>query len=57
MVKIKPTIPEVSVPGPNPWLTIYFAKMNLQIKNPDGSLAEFQPFADIRVRKAFASAI
>ena len=55
--KVQPIIPGVSVPGPNPWLTIYFAKMNFKIKNPDGSLAEFQPFADIRVRKAFASAM
>ncbi len=55
--KIEPVIPGVSVPGQFPWLTIYFAKMNLKIKNPDGSLAPFQPFADIRVRKAFASAI
>jgi len=55
--KIQPVIPGVSVPGPFPWLTIYFAKMNFKIKNPDGSLAEFQPFADIRVRKAFASAM
>src|SRR5207237_2112041 len=55
--KIEPVIPGVSVPGQFPWLTIYFAKMNLKIKNPDGSLAAFQPFADIRVRKAFASAI
>ena len=55
--KIAPVIPGVSVPGPHPWLTIYFAKMNLKIKNPDGSLSAFQPFADIRVRKAFASAI
>jgi peptide/nickel transport system substrate-binding protein len=55
--KIEPTVPGVSVPGPFPWLTIYFAKMNLKIKNPDGSLAAFQPFQDIRVRKAFASAI
>src|SRR6516162_11874359 len=36
--KIQPIIPGVSVPGPNPWLTIYFAKMNFKIKNPDGSL-------------------
>jgi len=55
--KVDPIIPGVSVPGPFPWLTIYFAKMNFRIKNPDGSLAEFQPFQDIRVRKAFASAI
>jgi peptide/nickel transport system substrate-binding protein len=55
--KIEPTVPAVSVPGPFPWLTIYFAKMNLKIKSPDGSLAAFQPFQDIRVRKAFASAI
>ena len=55
--KIEPIIPGVSVPGPFPWLTIYFAKMNTQIKNPDGSLAAFQPFRDIRVRKAFASAL
>ena len=55
--KIEPTIPGVSVPGPFRWLTIYFAKMNFKIKNPDGSLAAFQPFADIRVRKAFASAM
>ena len=55
--KIEPIIPNVSVPGQFPWLTIYFAKMNLKIKNPDGSLAAFQPFADVRVRKAFASAI
>ncbi len=54
---IEPIIPGVSVPGPSPWLTIYFAKMNLKIKNPDGSLAAFQPFQDIRVRKAFASAV
>lgn len=55
--KIEPVIPGVSVPGQFPWLTIYFAKMNLKIKNPDGSLAAFQPFQDIRVRKAFASAL
>jgi peptide/nickel transport system substrate-binding protein len=55
--KIEPVIPAVSVPGPYPWLTIYFAKMNARIKNPDGTLADFQPFADVRVRKAFASAI
>ena len=55
--KIEPIIPGVSVPGPSPWLTIYFAKMNLKIKNPDGTLAAFQPFSDIRVRRAFASAI
>src|SRR5262249_55017544 len=53
--KIEPVIPGVSVPGQFPWLTVYFAKMNLKIKNPDGSLASFQPFQDIRVRKAFAS--
>jgi peptide/nickel transport system substrate-binding protein len=45
------------VPGPFPWLTLYFAKMNLKIKNPDGSLAAFQPFQDPRVRKAFASVL
>lgn len=55
--QIKPMIPGVSVPGPFPWLTTYFAKMNFKIKNPDGSLAAFQPFQDIRVRKAFASAL
>jgi peptide/nickel transport system substrate-binding protein len=55
--KIAPVIPGVSVPGQYPWLTIYFAKMNLKIKNPDGSLAPFQPFQDTRVRKAFASAL
>jgi peptide/nickel transport system substrate-binding protein len=55
--KIEPIIPGVSVPGPSPWLTVYFAKMNLKIKNPDGTLAAFQPFADIPVRKAFASAV
>ena len=55
--KIEPVIPGVSVPGRYPWLTIYFAKMNLKIKNPDGTLAAFQPFQDIRVRKAFASAL
>ena len=55
--KIEPIIPGVSVPGPFPWLTVYFAKMNVKIKNPDGSLASFQPFADIRVRRAFASAL
>lgn len=55
--KIEPIIPGVTVPGKFPWLTIYFAKMNLKIKNPDGSLAAFQPFSDIRVRKAFASSI
>jgi peptide/nickel transport system substrate-binding protein len=55
--KIQPTVPGVSVPGPFPWLTVYFAKMNLKIKNPDGSPAAFQPFQDARVRKAFASAL
>jgi peptide/nickel transport system substrate-binding protein len=55
--KIEPVIPGVSVPGPYPWLTIYFAKMNASIKNPDGTQASFQPFADARVRTAFASAI
>jgi peptide/nickel transport system substrate-binding protein len=55
--KIEAIIPGVSVPGPYPWLTIYFAKMNARIKNPDGTLASFQPFADARVRKAFASAV
>lgn len=55
--KIEPIVPGVSVPGPFPWLTLYFAKMNLKIKNPDGSLAAFQPFQDPRVRKAFASAV
>jgi peptide/nickel transport system substrate-binding protein len=55
--KIEPVIPGVVVPGPFPWLTIYFAKMNLDIKNPDGTPAAFQPFKDIRVRKAFASAV
>ncbi len=55
--KIEPVIPGVAVPGSFPWLTVYFAKMNLKIKNPDGSLAAFQPFADLRVRKAFASAL
>ena len=55
--KIEPIIPGVSVPGQNPWLTVYFAKMNLKIKNPDGTPAAFQPFQDMRVRKAFASAL
>ena len=55
--KIEPVTPGVSVPGPSPWLTIYFAKMNLRMKNPDGTLNAFQPFQDIRVRKAFASAL
>jgi len=55
--KIVPIIPGVSVPGPFPWLTLYFAKMNLKIQNPDGSAAAFQPFQDARVRKAFASAL
>jgi len=55
--KIEPVVPGVSVPGPFPWLTLYFAKMNLKIKNPDGSAAAFQPFQDARVRKAFASAL
>lgn len=55
--KIVPTIPGVSVPGPFPWLTIYFAKMNEKIQNPDGTPAAFQPFADIRVRKAFADVL
>ena len=50
-------IPGVSVPGQYPWLTVYFAKMNLKIKNPDGTPAAFQPFQDMRVRKAFASAL
>ncbi len=55
--KIEPLVPGVTVPGPYPWLTIYFAKMSVKIKNPDGSVAPFQPFQDARVRKAFASAI
>jgi peptide/nickel transport system substrate-binding protein len=55
--KIMPVIPGVSVPGPFPWLTIYFAKMNEKIQNPDGTPAAFQPFADSRVRKAFADAL
>jgi peptide/nickel transport system substrate-binding protein len=55
--KIEPVVPGVTVPGPFPWLTLYFAKMNLKIKNPDGSLAAFQPFQDARVRKAFASVV
>jgi peptide/nickel transport system substrate-binding protein len=55
--KIDPIVPGVSVPGQNPWLTVYFAKMNLKIKNPDGTPAAFQPFQDVRVRKAFASAL
>ncbi len=55
--KIVPIIPGVSVPGPFPWLTIYFAKMNFKMQNPDGTQAAFQPFADARVRKAFASAL
>jgi peptide/nickel transport system substrate-binding protein len=55
--KLEPTVPGVSVPGPFPWLTLYFAKMNFKIKNPDGSLAAFQPFQDKRVRRAFASAL
>ena len=55
--KIEPLVPGVTVPGPYPWLTIYFAKMSVKIKNPDGSVAPFQPFRDARVRKAFASAI
>ncbi len=55
--KIEPIIPGVSVPGPYPWLTIYFAKMNVKMKNPDGTLTSFQPFRDMRVRKAFASAL
>jgi len=55
--KIEPLVPGVTVPGPYPWLTIYFAKMSVKIKNPDGSVAPFQPFKDARVRRAFASAI
>jgi peptide/nickel transport system substrate-binding protein len=55
--KIEPLVPGVTVPGPYPWLTIYFAKMSVKIKNPDGSVAPFQPFQDARIRKAFASAI
>ena len=55
--KIEPVIPGVSVPGQYPWLTVYFAKMNLKIKNPDGTPAAFQPFQDARVRKAFASVL
>lgn len=55
--KIEPLVPGVTVPGPYPWLTIYFAKMSVKIKNPDGSVAPFQPFQDARVRRAFASAI
>lgn len=55
--KIEPLVPGVTVPGPYPWLTIYFAKMSVKIKNPDGSVSPFQPFQDARVRKAFASAI
>ncbi len=55
--KIQPLIPSIDAFGPYPWRTIYFAKMNFHIKNPDGSPAEFQPFRDIRVRKAFASAM
>jgi peptide/nickel transport system substrate-binding protein len=55
--KIEPIVPGVTVPGPFPWLTVFFAKMNVKIKNPDGSLSAFQPFADIRVRRAFASAL
>jgi ABC-type transport system substrate-binding protein len=55
--KIVPIIPGVSVPGPFPWLTLYFAKMNVKMQNPDGTPAAFQPFSDIRVRKAFADAL
>lgn len=55
--KIEPIIPGVQVPGPYPWLTIYFAKMNVKMKNPDGTPAAFQAFQDVRVRKAFASAL
>jgi peptide/nickel transport system substrate-binding protein len=55
--KIEPLVAGVAVPGPYPWLTIYFAKMSVKIKNPDGSVAPFQPFKDARVRRAFASAI
>lgn len=55
--KLEPIVPGVDVPGPFPWLTLYFAKMNFKIKNPDGSFASFQPFQDMRVRRAFASAV
>jgi peptide/nickel transport system substrate-binding protein len=55
--EIVPIIPDVNVPGPFPWLTLYFAKLNEKIRNPDGSPAAFQPFADIRVRTAFADVL
>ena len=55
--KIEPIIPGTTVPGPFPWLTLYFAKMNVKMKNPDGTPAAFQPFQDIRVRRAFAASV
>ena len=49
-------VPGVAVQGPLPSDTTLMIMLNGQIKNPDGSIASFQPFADSRVRQAMAYA-
>jgi ABC-type transport system substrate-binding protein len=54
---IKSIVPGVSVWGPQPTLVTWWINLNTNVTNPDGSFREWQPFADWRIRLAFASAL
>lgn len=52
--KIANIYPGVAVTGPYSTFNIDFFGLNQKIHNADGTLAKFQPFADVRVRQAIA---
>ena len=50
-------IPGVTVHGPIPTLNCWWLNFNTNITTPEGTLREWQPFADWRIRMAVACAV
>jgi len=50
-------IPDVTVHGVFPTFNTWWLDFNTNVTNPDGSFRSWQPFADLRLRMAAASAV
>jgi len=50
-------IPSVVEHGPFPQFTTWWLDFNTNVTNPDGTLRDWQPFADWRIRMAVASSV
>ena len=55
--KIVPTSSSISVFGPYPSGVMWYVGMNFQIRNPDGTVASFQPWQNKNMRFAMADAL